>query len=212
MLKQKTAGPASGSHGEQTACPRHRDFAALARPPAQEQTGFTLLELMLTLTVLGVLMTLAAPSMQEMLARNRLKSAAHALAEDLQWTRGEAIRRNTELYVTFNPATWCYGVSVTKGCDCRLSDPAASSACTLPTDGEAILRTVAGVDFPGIAVSATFTGAPPETSFKPRRVTATGGSMTFTSGQGTQLRVVLSLLGRVRVCSPAKSVPGYPAC
>lgn len=209
MLNQKTTAAPLGSRRGQTAAPRH---TALPCPPAPDQDGFTLLELMLTLTVLGLLITLAAPPMQEMLARNRLKSAAQALVEDLQWTRGEAIRRNTELYVTFNPATWCYGVSVTKGCDCSLTDPALSSACTLPTDDEAILRTVAGVDFPGIAVSATFAGAPPETSFKPRRATATGGSMTFTSAQGAQLRVVLSLLGRVRICSPAQSVPGYPAC
>lgn len=212
MPNTMTAAPASESRGGPTASPRHDDFAALARLSAQEQTGFTLLELMLTLTVLGVLISLAAPSMQEMLTRNRLKSAAQALAEDLQWARSEAILRNIDLYVTFNAAAWCYGVSATKGCDCRLSDPAASLACTLPTDDEAILRTVAGVDFPGIAVSTTFPGQPPETSFRPRRANATGGSMTFTSAQGAQLRVVLSLLGRVRLCSPAQSVPGYPAC
>lgn len=212
MLNQKTAASASGSRRLQTACPRFGAFSALARLPAQDQTGFTLLELMLTLTVLGVLIALAAPSMQEMLARNRLKSAAQALTEDLQWTRGEAIRRNADLYVTFNLATWCYGVSVTKGCDCRLSNPTAANACALPSNGEPILKTVTGVDFPGIAMSTTFSGQPPEATFTPRRAIATGGSITFLSAQGAELRVILSLLGRVRFCSPAQSVPGYPAC
>jgi len=53
--------------------------------------GFTLLELMITLSVLAILASLGVPAMQEMLERNRLKGAAQALAEDLQWVRGEAI-------------------------------------------------------------------------------------------------------------------------
>jgi type IV fimbrial biogenesis protein FimT len=198
--------------------PARRDRAHLHATRSRAQTlhlsGFTLLELMLTLTVLAVLVTLGMPSMQELLARNRLKTAAHALVGDMQWTRGEAIRRNLDLYLTIDTGTWCYGVSVIDACDCRLTDPRAAKACTLPTAGEPILKTVSGVDFPSVRVaSISFAGAPPQTRFEPRRATANAGSLTFKSEQGPELRIVLSMLGRVRVCSPkAFSIPGYPAC
>jgi type IV fimbrial biogenesis protein FimT len=198
--------------------PTRRDRVHLhstrSRGRTQRQCGFTLLELMFTLTVLAVLVTLGMPSMQELLARNRLKTAAHALVGDLQWTRGEAIRRNLDLYLTIDTGTWCYGVSVIDDCDCRLTDPRAAKACTLPTAGEPILKTVSGVDFPSVQVSSiSFAGAPPQTRFEPRRATARPGSLTFKSENGPELRILLSMLGRVRVCSPkAFSIPGYPAC
>ena len=42
-----------------------------------------------------------------------------------------------------------------------------------------------------------------------------GGTLTFTSPQGWELRVITSTLGRVRMCSPSGGdnfVGGYPAC
>jgi prepilin-type N-terminal cleavage/methylation domain-containing protein len=71
-----------------------RASSAATRCSAERSPGFTLLELMITLSVLAILASLGVPAMQEMLERNRLKGAAQALAEDLQWVRGEAIRRN----------------------------------------------------------------------------------------------------------------------
>ena len=175
--------------------------------------GFTLVELMLTITVLAVLATIGAPTMQEMLARNRLKAAAQALTEDLQWTRSEVIRRNRHLFLTVDSEAWCYGIAERKDCDCRLRDLSAERACRLSTAGEPMLKIVSGVDFPGIRIEGTtFTGSPRGTGFEPRRATARGGSLTFASGRDAELRVVLSLLGRVRLCSPRGTVTGFPPC
>jgi type IV fimbrial biogenesis protein FimT len=184
-------------------------------PGIARHRGFTLLELMLTVTVLAVLVTLTGPSMQQMLARNRLKTAAQALVEDMQWTRGEAIRRNLDLYLTIDVDAWCYGISTSKDCDCRLTDPRSVKACTLPTAGLPVLKTISGIDYPGIRISGdgmTFLGRPPQTSFKSRRGTAQPGGLTLESPQGAQLRVILSIVGRVRLCTPSRSVAGYRSC
>jgi type IV fimbrial biogenesis protein FimT len=168
---------------------------------------------MLTITVLAVLVTIGVPAMQDLLARNRVKMAAQALADDLQWARGETIRRNRELYLTIDSDAWCYGVAEIQGCDCRLTDPSDGSACALRTADQPVLKTVSGAAFPGVRVTQTsFGGHPAWARFEPRRATARAGSLTFASDQGAELKVVLSLLGRVRLCSPQGSVPGYPPC
>ena len=162
--------------------------------------GLTLLEVLVTITILALLLAIALPSMQDMLTRNRLKSAAQAIAEDLQWTRSEAIKRNRTLRLSLDLEHWCYGVQTwDHPCDCRLP-PETASGCPL--------KRVSGEDFPGIRLDATFKA----TRFEPRRATADNGSLTLTASQGMALRVVLSRLGRVRLCAPAKDVPGYEPC
>ena len=165
--------------------------------------GFTLLELLIVVSVLTILLAIAIPSMQALLTRNHLKAAAQALAEDLQWTRSESIARNQMLRVVFDMNHWCYGIdedaSATAHCDCRLS-PGETGACSL--------KQVSGAAFPGIDLTGTFIA----TRFEPRRATAINGSLTLTAATGPALRVVLSRLGRVRICSLADSVAGYEPC
>jgi type IV fimbrial biogenesis protein FimT len=178
------------------------------------QTGFTLLELMFTLLVIAVLATLGVPSMQQMLERNQLKSAARTLMSDLQWMRGEAIRRNRPLHLAVDADAWCYGITTRKACNC-LAAPDAADACVLDTADTPVLKRVGSADLPGVRIVSVSSslGNPPRLGFEPRRATATSyGSLTFGSRNGAQLRLILSKLGRVRVCSPNDAVPGYSRC
>ncbi|WP_242470787.1 GspH/FimT family pseudopilin [Thiocystis violacea] len=162
--------------------------------------GLTLLELIVAIAILALLLAVAVPSMGTMIARNRLKAAAHAVAEDLQWTRSEAIKRNRVLQFSLDLDHWCYGVDEPGAlCDCRAPSGAAR-ACSL--------KRVSGVDFPGVRLDATFTA----TRFEPRRATALNGSLALTSSQGSAIRVVLSRLGRVRLCTSSGDLPGYDSC
>ena len=61
--------------------------------------GFSLLEVVLSLAVVGVLGVLAAPSFQGFINEHRLASAMGALAADLKFARIEAIRRNGRVLV-----------------------------------------------------------------------------------------------------------------
>ncbi len=56
--------------------------------------GFTLIELMVTVSLAAVLMVLAVPSMQEMLATQRVRGAASELLITAQETRSAALKYN----------------------------------------------------------------------------------------------------------------------
>lgn len=196
--------------------PAERPIDRSRSPGARRRrSGFTLLELMITLGVLAILASLGVPAMQDMLEHNRLKSAAQALMEDLQWMRSEAIRRNRTLSLVIDADDWCYGITAEDTCDCRLTDSTATDACVLGTAGTPVLKRTGGHDFQGVQIVSITSSleSPHRFAFEPRRATAPSfGGVTMGSPAGAQLRVILSKLGRVRTCSSDGSVPGFESC
>lgn len=75
--------------------------------------GFTLVELMVTLAVVGILAAVAAPAMTSLIAGNRLAGATGELTSSLQLARSEAIRRNAQVTVCASSN----GTSCTAGTD-----------------------------------------------------------------------------------------------
>ena len=71
-----------------------------ARPHARVEGGFTLIELVITLAVLAIIVTLALPAFTALINGNRLTAQANELVADLQSARMEAIKRN-------RPVTLC---------------------------------------------------------------------------------------------------------
>nr|WP_026279135.1 MULTISPECIES: GspH/FimT family pseudopilin [unclassified Thioalkalivibrio] len=79
--------------------------------------GITAIELMVTLGVLAILATLAAPAFSEMLERQRIIGATNSLLNAMHLARSEAIKRNER--VTLCPSSdgetcredgdWAYG-------------------------------------------------------------------------------------------------------
>ncbi len=71
-------------------------------PPAYSaatkiQSGFTLIELMVALAVLGILLTVGLPSFQTMIVQQRLSSATNEVLSGIALTRSEAVKRNSNM-------------------------------------------------------------------------------------------------------------------
>src|ERR1051325_11253135 len=67
-------------------------MTTLARPSA----GFTLIEMVITVTLLGVLLAIAVPSFQQLILNQGVKSAAFDAFSALEYARSEAIKRPGE--------------------------------------------------------------------------------------------------------------------
>src|SRR5262245_55497890 len=80
--------------------------ATLSLRKRQTQRGFTLLELMIALALIGMLLTVAVPSMRTFTQNNRLTAASNDLLRSLQLARSESIKRQLNVVVcaSSNPA------------------------------------------------------------------------------------------------------------
>ena len=87
-------------------------------------TGFTLIELMVTIAIAAILATLAAPSFREYIVSQRIKNASFDLFTALTLARSEAITRNADVDLLRTGTTWAGGWTV---------KPAIASPPTLHT-------------------------------------------------------------------------------
>ena len=65
-------------------------------------SGFTLIELMVTIAVLAVVVGIAAPSISTQLANQRVKATANTLANALKEARAESLIRRQEIEVSID--------------------------------------------------------------------------------------------------------------
>ena len=165
--------------------------------------GLTLPELLVTLALVGVLVSAAVPALQQQIRDARLRGAAQAAADALHATRAEAIRRNRPLALAVcgsGPAAWCLSPCAADACDC--GGGCASAGAVVPA--------VDAADYPGTELAEVRFGRSRAARFSPLRGLARAGHLLFRSPGGRSLAVVVSPLGRVRLCSD--DFPGYPPC
>jgi len=71
--------------------------------------GLTLIELMVTLAVLAILVSVGLPKLSGMSSGNRMSSTINTLASDLALARSEAINRNRLVRVIAQGGVWADG-------------------------------------------------------------------------------------------------------
>lgn len=119
----------------------------MSRPRTARQVGFTLIELLIVIALMGVLLTLAAPSFRTYSAGQRVKSASFDLYSSFVFARGEAIKRRQTVTVgSLSGTNWGQGWYVFFG---------AAPAIPCPQDGSAPPPNVLRCQDPPVGVVVT---------------------------------------------------------
>lgn len=117
----------------------------------RKQGGFTLVELMMTITVFVVLTLIALPYLGTFVQSQRVKNAAMDMSSTVNFARSEAIKRNAQIDITANTGGWANGWRVLssttslRGYDgyTNLSVTAKNSSTTLSFGGDGRMVTSA---------------------------------------------------------------------
>lgn len=161
--------------------------------------GINLIELMITLIILTILVSIAIPSYTYYLQTNRLIGTTNSLYYSLQYARSEAIKQNATIYVSFQTGSnWCYGINSSSACNCSLP-----SSCNLGTHSSATAS--------GLTLSATGLSGGAIHFESNHGGASTASAINFTiSGQSTAMSVKIAVLGSLQICSD--QISGYQSC
>ncbi len=172
------------------------------------QKGFTLIEGLIVITILGIVTGFAVTNWGQLMAQKRVRASMETLYDTLKLARSESKKQRTNITVSFRnyggtAPSWCYALSDIGNCDCRVVN-----ACTI--NGTAAIQTdlinpstLSVTNLSGVAGAKLI-------SFEGIRGTAShSGSIEFTnnSASGT---VSVSAMGFINNCS--NTVTGYPSC
>lgn len=81
-----------------------------------QQSGFTIIELLITISLAAVLTSLAAPAFKDMIKKNQLAAQANSVMASMNYARNETITRNAD--VILQPVTgtdWAVGWQASSG-------------------------------------------------------------------------------------------------
>ncbi len=156
-----------------------------------QQNGFTLIEAMVVIVLIGVVAAIALPSFKSVIDGRRLAGAAEHLFANLNYARSEAIKQNQNVQFQFDTNKWCYGIDDT-GADCDCSG--APNDCQV--SGQT--KVYDDSDYPGVVLSVSGIAGDAIT-FEPRQgLTDNAATFIFSLGQ-RQRSVSVNAVGRIKM-------------
>lgn len=190
------------------------------------EKGVTLLELLIAMSILGVIITVAVPSFSEFGDTQRLIGATEQIFGHIQQARSESVTGNTRSYIKFDvdgTASWEYGFSTVSGtCNLTVTNPTTANACvTVVDDGDGsvdpgdgsvdtddlILNRFTSDEWGDVKLNInSFSSGTTQINFDPVRGTSSSGEINLESGVGKRLNIEMSLLGRPTICVPSSSI------
>ncbi len=177
-----------------------------------KQIGFSLVELMIVVALIGILSAFAIPSYRDWIQNTRIRTTAESIQNGLQKAKAEALRKNARVIFTLaNNASWTIGcvtpVAADNNGDGLADCPAviesanaaeASGNISISTDSGnlAITFTNLGIRVPALAAN----------EFQIVSVDMTG----MTNSRNLDIRVGPG--GNVKMCDPNVTAPDLRAC
>lgn len=186
------------------------------------QRGFTVIELMVGIVVLGLLLALGGPSFSQWLHNVRLRNMSEAVLNGIQLARAEAVRRNAQVrfQLVDNLTNSC--ALTTAGPNWVISMDSAAGACAstnmaddaVPTAPRMVQSRAASDGSSSVVVAAdqssvVFNGLGRPTATITVNVTnPAGGACAAGGGPMRCLRIAVTAGGQVRMCDPRSSFDG----
>lgn len=163
-----------------------------------------MLELLITVAVIGITVTLGAPAIIESFKSQKVKGATQSGYFMLQYARSVAISKGNDVTIDFvSGSNWCIGISDTGPCECNVAN-----SCLVDNVEQRIIA----ADYSGVQMNnLTFNGGSAVIDGQRGMAAGNAGTLELTDGDNT-LRLVMSNLARVRICTQAGDAGGYPAC
>jgi type IV fimbrial biogenesis protein FimT len=150
--------------------------------------GFTLIELMVTIAVLAIIVTIAIPSFQDIIERNRVVTQANNILSAVQLARSEAVKRGETITLTANAGGFTGGWCVH-----------ADGACDAANQIRAIEATT-GLAFPGSDSSVAFSARGARTPQTSSEVEINVQSSACSTGEVDRRSIIkIELTGRAKV-------------
>lgn len=164
------------------------------------QNGFSLIELMIAVSILGILAALAMPSYRIWIENTRIRTAAESIQTGLQKARVEALKRNADVqFVLGANSAWSIGcVTVTASCpdpiETRVAKEGSSASISITAT-------------PAAATAAVFTSLGGVRSVAEGAATAPFTRLdidnaSLSAADSRELRILIDAGGAGRQCDP----------
>jgi len=181
-----------------------------------KQRGFTIIEVVIVITIAAFLLAAVMPSVGTWLRNSRLRTAAESISVGLQQARAEAVRRNqpVSFYLVsdtdaLSMSDSCALSSTSSGWVVALASPAGR--CATDRDAFVALRTPGStanaLSVASNATTVTFNGYGQITNATPINCIKLSNSGDTSA---RKLNIAVNAGGQVRMCAPAVSDTNDP--
>ncbi len=167
---------------------------------SSKSRGFSLIELMIAVVMIGIVLAFAVPSYREWIENSKVRNAAESILNGIQKARAEAVLKNARVQFSLvgGNSAWTVGcVAATANCPATIEqrdmgDGSAATVTVNPAGGNVIFSNL------GLRVSG-FTQVDVDTT-------------ALSAADSRDLTIQVTTSGAARMCDPAFSLPDPKGC